>query len=40
MEPSDLKDASFLAELAAQAIRLTLGGGREEDPEPQRSRRV
>jgi hypothetical protein len=30
MEPSDLKDASFLAELAAQAIRLTLGEGEKK----------
>jgi hypothetical protein len=30
MEPSDLKDASFLAELAAQAIRLTLADGEKK----------
>jgi hypothetical protein len=30
MEPSDLKDASFLAELAAQAIRLTLVEGEKK----------
>jgi hypothetical protein len=30
MEPSDLKDASFLAELAARAIRLTLGEGEKK----------
>jgi hypothetical protein len=30
MEANDLKDASFLAELAAQAIRLTLGEGEKK----------